>query len=125
MACPDALLWRCLLMRRRLAPPPLSTSAAYNFTTSPSTQATPIPSESMLFGRHFGLVHGLSGRDLVEMSADAPAATPPQHQRCLQLRQFTCYPSNAYTAGKHALSPLVGFHFILLAFVFCLHFVFV
>jgi hypothetical protein len=64
-------------MRRRLAPPPLSTSAAYNFTTSPSTQATPIPSESMLFGRHFGLVQGLSGCDLVEMSADAPQARSP------------------------------------------------
>jgi hypothetical protein len=92
-------------MRRRLSPPPLSTSAAYNFASLPATQATPIPSESMLFGRHFGLVQGLFGRDLVEMSADAPAATPPQIQRCLQLRQFTCYPSDAYTAEKHALWP--------------------
>jgi hypothetical protein len=84
-------------MRRRFAPPPLSTSAAYNFASLPATQATPIPSESMLFGRHFGLVQGLPGCDLVEMSADAPQvrSSPPQHQRCLQHRQFTCYPSDA------------------------------
>jgi hypothetical protein len=37
----------------------------------------PIPSESMLFGRHFGLVPSLSGHDLVEMSADPPACAPP------------------------------------------------
>jgi hypothetical protein len=94
-------------MRRRLAPPPPSTSAAYNFANLPATQATPIPSESMLFGRHFGLVQGLFGRDLVEMSADAPQArsSPPQNQRCLQLRQLTCYPSDAYTVRKHAMWP--------------------
>jgi hypothetical protein len=61
----------------RPQPPPLRSSAAYNFASLPATQATPIPSESMLFGRHFGLGLGLSGRDLVESSADVPQARSP------------------------------------------------
>jgi elongation factor P hydroxylase len=107
----------------------LSASAAYKFTTSPSTLSMPIPSESIHFGRHFGLGLGLSGGDLVEMSADVPACAPPPTSapalptpppiHLLPYRCLYCQKACSFTIGGFPLHPVSVC--LLFAFCFCLN----